>query len=534
MIRSILKKELLKIRWYVGMLVLLGFGCVGYFALELRFEFANIEPESMMWYRFAQLGEKPYLFFSTLFMAVGIAIALVQFVHERFKNRLRIIAHLPIPMPQVLGWHLGVGLGVVMVLIGLVTLCVLSVMYAYYPPEIVWIAVKDFLFYALGAGLSYALCSAVVLEREVKNAFVKIGLGVITLFIFSKAHFELVDAFWSVVLLFFLWVCLDSFYSVKFQRITSFGFILLGIVSFGFVAYAGNEAYQKRYATSFTHYYLFYSPVKEDFVYQKNFGNHRFEYGVKGKETFGQKAYEALLPFVYWRDLDIQGRLPVKIGDAIFTKEVIQDSRLSLMYTPNDQEKKEVALYPLMNPKTTQGVITFPEHALSIGAAGIRAYNFDEGFNSKLTHDIDEHLNRLHVSFPLKGFWGKTTNLKPYDLGYLFLDAHQRLFNLKREDNVVSIKEIFYPKGITLTHISLNENTQKKVIGYAIDTHSTLYILDFDFNFHALDVSDFNAEKMKFQLISDPLYYLLRVDDGTNYRAVLFSKALEKLKEVSF
>lgn len=530
----ILLKEWIKLRWYMLVLALVGCVSVGYFWMELHFEFGNIEPESMMWYRFAHLGDKPYLFFARLLMGMGVIIALAQFILERFRNRLRIIAHLPRSMPRILMGHLGVGAGLLVLLSFCVIGVVLALMFAYYPDEIGRVALKDMGFYLLGAILSYLLSASVVLERNAKIALLKLSFGVLVLFLFDKERYGALDSIWFGFLLISFVFCLDSFYSVKWQRVKTLFLSMCLVVCFVWIGFEAYGAYMKRYATAFTHYYLFYSPIKEDFVYQKNFGHHRFEYGVKEKETFGQKEYEALLPFVYWRDLDIQGRLPIEIKGEIFTKEKIQESRLSMTYEPRDMEKKEVELYPLLNPKTTQGIIPFPEHALSITSEGIHAYNFDEGLNVALNDEITSALKLLHVNFPLRGFWGKVSNLKPYDLGYLFLDAQHRLFNLKRENNRLYLHEVAYPKGIFIEHIFISENSEKKVVGYAIDSDSKLYILDTLLHFTPLEVEGFDAKAMKFQLISDPLHYLLRLDDGITYRAILFSKGFEKEREVVF
>lgn len=534
MMRTIFKKEWIKLRPYIAILLLLGCVLLGYFWVELRFEFSNIEPESMMWYRFVHLGDKPYHFLTAPFMVIGAIIALTQFLTERFRNRIRIIAHLPVSMPRILAWHFSAGV-VFFSLIGLVIGgCVAALMFVYYPHEVGKIALKDMGFYFFGGILGYSLSAAVVLERNGKIALLKLLFGLLVLWLLPKERYTLLDSLWLIVLPCFFLLALDSFYGVKRQRVHIFllgGVVLVCTLWIGFEAYG---TYMKRYSNLFTHYYLFYSPLNEEFVYQKNFGHHHFEYGIKDKETFSQKEYESFLPFVYWRDLDIQGKLPVNIKGDIFTKERIQDSRLSMVYEPKDLIAKEVALYPFLNPQTTQGIIGFPEEAISITEKDMRIYAFDTGMDRTLSDDIAFALHSLHVSFPVQGFWGKASNLKPYDLGYLFLDAQNKLFNLKRENGRVLLKEIAYPQGITLKYIFLNENSEKKIVGYAIDSNSTIYILDAKFHFTPLRIEGFHRETMKFQLISDPLYYLLRMDDGTIYRAVLLSKDLETLKEISF
>ena len=82
--------------------------------------------------------------------------------------------------------------------------------------------------------------------------------------------------------------------------------------------------------------------------------------------------------------------------------------------------------------------------------------------------------------------------------------------------------------------MSLSENKQKNLAGYAIDESSNIYLLDWDFGFHKLEIEGFDYKTMKFQLISDPLHYTLRFDDGVVYKVALFDKNLVKLKEEVF
>jgi hypothetical protein len=533
MIWAMVHKEWFKMSRYLGAIFLLSCLTLGYLGFELRDLFANTEPESMVWYQFAQLEQKPYRFLALFFASLGLGIALVQYLPERMGKRVKLLMHLPIALETMLLVHLLIGGGIIGIISLWMALVGAGIMQFYYPPQIVMIFCKESAFYSLGALFAYLATSAVVLERHSFRALGKLCLGLATLFIFFQPRFDAFDRVWILLLPFWYCLCLDSLYGMKFQRLKTPLFasvLLLGLGWLGFEAYG---TYERSYERVFNRYYLFYSPIKEAFVYQKNFGDHRFSYGVYGKESFGQKEYEALLPFVYWKDLEMQNKLPVRIHERIFSKDEIQNSRLSFSYTPKDRVKKEVELYPLLNPKTDEGIIAFPEEALVIGEDTVRVYRFDEKLDKRLTDEIEAQFNALHVSFPLKGFWGKATHLKPYDLGYLFLDAKERLFNLKRENSRIIVKEITYPEAMRIAYISLSENRQREVVGYAIDSASKLYMLDDAFGFHPLESEGFDADTMKFQFLSDPLHYLLRMDDGKCYRAVLFSKTLDKLREVT-
>ena len=79
MVRAIISKEWKKLRVYFFGLSFLCFLSVVSFAYNLNFSFSMIEPESMMWYRFVNLEEKPYFDFWYLFLFISFVISFAQF-----------------------------------------------------------------------------------------------------------------------------------------------------------------------------------------------------------------------------------------------------------------------------------------------------------------------------------------------------------------------------------------------------------------------------------------------------------------------
>ena len=80
--------------------------------------------------------------------------------------------------------------------------------------------------------------------------------------------------------------------------------------------------------------------------------------------------------------------------------------------------------------------------------------------------------------------------------------------------------------------MKISENKQKKIAGYAIDSNSNFYILNWNLNFTKVELDGFNYKTMKLQFISNALYYLIRYDDGNNYSAIAFTKDLNRIKKV--
>lgn len=532
MIKAIIKKEWLKLRLYIFTLFFMACISFLYFWYNISYSFATIEPESMMWFRFSNLGFKPYFSLIYIFLFFGGVIALATFLPERIGNRIKIMAHLPLSMSKALFLHLFIG-GLVVFLLGFVfSFLIFLVMQSYYPSEIVVVSIKDLSIYTLLSIGFYFGISSVVLEKSPLVGALKLVIVVLIIFAFLKERYFLIDAFGLFLLVFIPFMVLDSFYTTKEQRLDNVMYkISFVIVEIAVLFFAYNK-YSESYPKNFTHYYIFYSNIVGDFIYQKNYEGHRFTYGIKDKEEFDKDRYESLLPFVYYKDLDIQNKLPVTIKNNVFNKKDIQNSRLSFSYNHTSLKNQEVNLYPLLNPQTKEGVIKFPEEAFSIFDKKAVVYtehnNIDKTLSVKLTQELRKH----NFDFDIKHIWGKSTNMKPYDKGYLILDGKNKLFNIKREDGMLNIKEINYPKDIKLAYINISENKQKILSGYAIDTNSNFYLLNWDFTFIALELKHFDYKKMKLQIITNPLNYLVRYNDNNTYRAVVFDKELKVIKSI--
>ena len=532
MINAIIKKEWLKLKFYFIGLLFISIAGWGYFWFNLDFSFSTIEPESMMWYRFAHLEDKPYFYLSYIFLSFGAVVALAQFLPERIRNRIKIMAHLPLNLRDSLFYHLFIGIVFVAILCTIFGIFLLNILILYYPVEIIRVALKDTIAYSFLSIVLYVGLSSVVLEKKPIITSIKFLLISLFIIVFLKQQYNIEDSIWLLFLIFIPFVVLDSFYSIKQQRLNSLLFKASAMVMVAGLLYSGYIHYDKNYKKIFNKYYIFYSNIAKDFVYQKNFGDHRFEYGIKDKKIFDRTVYESYLPFVYWRNLDIQKKLPVIIDGREYSKGTIKKSRLGFSYNPNMLKPLEVKIYPLLNPQSNKGMIKFPEEMFNINSKGAFVYDYDNGLNDHLTTELNIALYQNGFEFPAVDIWGKATNMKPYDKGYLVLDRNKNLFNIKRQNSKIKVQKVSYPKSIDLAFVKLSENKQRLLSGYAIDKNSNFYLLSWNFKFIKLDLPNFDHKTMKLKLISNPINYLIRYDDGKNYHAVVYSKAYRQIKEI--
>ncbi|WP_026803493.1 DUF4857 domain-containing protein [Aliarcobacter lanthieri] len=535
MIKAILQKELIKLKYFLLLSTIFYIVLLAYYYFNLNFSFSTIEPESMMWYKFAQLEDKPYSYFLYFYILYGISYAFTQFLPEVIQKRVKLTIHLPLSLTKIVLYHTIITITIILFFSFIFSIFLLIINSQYYPKELLYIMTKDSIAFTLIGIVSYILVSSLIIEQNKKVLILKLLIFILFIFLSIKSRFFLEDfSLYFVLVMFSLFMLLDSFYSIKHQRLgviynSSFTIIL---IIFTYLSYIN---YDKNYQKEFYKYYIFYSDILEDFVYQKNFGAHRFEYGVKDKKIFDQKEYESTLPFVYYRDLELQNKLPITINNKIFTKNEIRDSKLSFDYQVKYLEKKEIDFFPLFNPQSNVAMIKFAEEFFGFFENTIKIYDFDNKYLEKSSKELNEILKEKDFSFPAKKIFGKATNIKPFDLGYLILDSKNNLFNLRKYDNNLILKKINLDKNIEIEYIHISENRQKNFSGYAIDRNSNFYLLTWDFELKKLDLELFDYKNMRLRFISEPTHYLVRYDDGNNYFAVRFSKDnLQKLNDIKF
>lgn len=528
---QIIKKEYIKIKKYFYILILFNLLIAIYFAYDLNYQFSNIEPESMIWYSFAHLEQKPYMFLNYVFLLTAIFISLIQFVNEKIKNRIRILCHLPISMHKSIVLHLFVGIIFILFLNVLLGFLISVNIYFYYPFEVLHIYLKDFLFFNTYSILIYLALSASIIEVRKIVFSLKLFLTLTIVFIYIQNIYHINSLLWFIVLIYLFFLCIDSLYSVKKLKNNSIFFKLFTLITILIVASFTYEKLSNDYKNTFNRYYIFYSPILKDFIYQKNLKGHNFEYKDKNNNKYTRQNYEKLLPFVYWRNLDIQGKLPIIIDDMKYEKDKIKDSRLSFSYKKDYLKKPELLMYPFINAISHTGMIKFPEEVLVFTKNKIKVYNFDERLDKKLTNDINNLVKQNHISFPIKAVWGKATNMKPYDLGYFIKDTNNKIFNIKRANNKITIKKSEINKNIIFMKIS--ENKQKNFIGYAIDKKSNFYLISYDsYKLQKLNIKEFDYKNMNLQFISNPLYYTVRFSNKYNSFAYVFTKNLKQIDSI--
>jgi len=136
MYKAIVYKEWIKLRWFL--LIMLGITLAVHMKILIMLRSAVVAKGAYhLWYMAAVKQAVFYGDIMWLGPFVGLVAALVQFVPETGKRRLRILFHLPLPHNRSLACMLGVGALSAGALCGGSALCLALSMGIYFPFEVV-------------------------------------------------------------------------------------------------------------------------------------------------------------------------------------------------------------------------------------------------------------------------------------------------------------------------------------------------------------------------------------------------------------
>lgn len=523
--RAIFLKEFSRLWIFFAFLLLILAVFFGYFSFELNYKFRAIHPESVIWHGYVFFDNNPE-FMAFIAVALGfVSVALVQFFTQ--KTRIKCLLHLPVSSFKILIFHYLFAMIFFVLIWAIFGIWLWILASKFYPIVIVKQIFINWCYFCLSSVLFYLFVSVILVD---KNAF-RAGILAVMFIILSAVIALYTQSFLLLVSMLLVAVLL-GFNALLSHKQTSINKAILLALYAGILAIIlirGYQIYEQKIADKTQRYYIFYSPSLKEFVFQENLGGHYFAYrSVSGKVFDSEKAYKNELAFNYYMDLKQQGKLPVKIGEEVFSEADITRSRASMSYNPSDALPPKIPLYPLFNPDPKVSAIPFGEDMLYVGEDEFVVFHHD-GEEKDLSKTINEKAKILGVKFPIKGVFGRFTNLKPFDAGLFFKDSNGEFFNIKIYDDKLSFEAVKPFKDFEYLHINESKNSDFIGLGFK---QGAVFLFDKNHQIKRLETDKFDPTKMRLRMSFDPKYLQIRFDDGATYRAYVFDKnGFKKLDE---
>lgn len=270
---------------------------------------------------------------------------------------------------------------------------------------------------------------------------------------------------------------------------------------------------------------LFYSPTHKKFVYKEVKIAHRFQYGDETGKTYSRKSVEELLPFLYWKNMDKIGKLPITIDGKTYSEDIIKKSRQSFELIPRmfPDKHPQIQLYPLFDTKRDVALLKFPKEMFRITDNRME-------FITASANTIDEHLSEIFTNalinkgfvFPAKLIAGKTTCMKPFDEGYFIVDSKKRVFHLKHVDNRPVCIKTHIPENIGIRNIKISENNRREFYGTLLTDSGKIYLISYDnYRLIPLLLKNYNPDTMDLKMLVNPIYRTITHSDENAVYAVV-------------
>lgn len=163
MIKSIIYKEWIKTRWFLLILTLLGLLAVGNIFLKVQHNITFNEAHKY-WYLILFQGQLYYKSLKFIPLAIGLIIALVQYIPEITDKRIKLTFHLPIKENKILLMMLGYGFSALLISFALVFIVFSMLSYNFFPVEIVKPTLSSITPWFLAGLAAYFLAALITLE----------------------------------------------------------------------------------------------------------------------------------------------------------------------------------------------------------------------------------------------------------------------------------------------------------------------------------------------------------------------------------
>ena len=303
--------------------------------------------------------------------------------------------------------------------------------------------------------------------------------------------------------------------------------------------------YEKLFVEEIKKTHLFYSPVSHRFVYTEKIVGHISDeshataedhhadkaYRDQDGKWFTRVAYEKQLPFIYYKNMELWGLLPLKLEGLELNKKTIKENRQVMELKPGNigDHRPQIPLWPLLESNPKQARLVFPTDRFRITDQAIQFINVDTNTVEKeLTKLFTKALKAEGFVFPARSVNGKFTILKPFDEGVFIVDAKYQIFHLKRRDDKPLVVKTAIDPALKTRYLKISENQRREYYGLLLAGDGTLHLLTYDnYRLIKLPIDNFDPDRMDFKLIINPLYHTAIYSDETTIWAAAMNMNLD-------
>jgi hypothetical protein len=297
--------------------------------------------------------------------------------------------------------------------------------------------------------------------------------------------------------------------------------------------------------------HLLFSPVTQRFIYkEKIVGPVPTEALNKAEDHHAEIAYrdangtyytrvefEKNLPFIYYKNMELWGLLPLEFSGRQYGKKEIKENRqvLELKAGEINDRRAQTPLWPLLESNPGQARLVFPEDRFRMTPRAMEFVNADfNTIDKELTAAFTDALKTQGFVFPARSVNGKFTILKPFDEGAFLVDHSHQVFHVKRRNGKPVVVRTPIDQTLRTRHIKVSENKRRNYYGLLLAGDGRLFLLTYEnYSLVPIPVEDYEPDRMDFKLLINPMYRTAVWSDDTTIRAAVIDKDYKVLDRYS-
>ncbi len=273
------------------------------------------------------------------------------------------------------------------------------------------------------------------------------------------------------------------------------------------------------------------------------------KYTDENGNIYTQEQRDSLLPFLYWRQLTADGRMPDSIKSQHFSPTDIQRHRFTFRSTPATVNAKYPALYPLLESQSGRVDLEMPSDVFRVSGCCIEFIDMKTNkIDTAKSRKFNLEFEKYKFQFPAALIAGNPTTKKEYDEGYLMLDSGKKLFHFKMTQGSPYLHAIPLPDSVCPKHIYVTEVADHKMLALFTDTKNRFYAIEpVSYRLCKIAIPAFNPETEQMTIIANPMdwtihvknevksiYYAIKTDDYQFIRKMELPMSEKKFQGLHF
>ncbi len=217
--KAIFYKEWLKIRWAVGLFLLLGLIVLVNIFLNVRYGVRFMDAHDY-WYRIIIQGANYAASLKYIPLLVGLGLGVAQYFPEIVNQRIKLTFHLPIQENKVLLIQQGFGLCCLLLVYALYILIFVMGSSYFFPAEVIQMQLQTILPWFLGGLAAYSLTGLIMLEPLwiYRVLYTIIAYGFVSQYFLQAVPMAYSRVLWVFALLSLVTVIVVLFSGYRFRK----------------------------------------------------------------------------------------------------------------------------------------------------------------------------------------------------------------------------------------------------------------------------------------------------------------------------